>query len=311
MQSIARVALKHGRQVVGAGRSIFRMEAAARACGYLTGVPKFLQPKEAKNLSDKETLIICTGSQGEGRAALKRMSTGSHPDLSTKEGDVVVFSSRVIPGNEKRIGVMKNALIRQGCHVVTQHHYDVHVSGHPGRDELEQMYEWIRPKIAVPVHGELRHLVEHGKLAYRCGVEEVVICDNGSLVRLSPDPVEIIQTVPAGKLLLDGDQIIKSDHSALKERQKLSCNGLVIATLVVDEEFNLLVPAQLTTKGLIYDQETIQAAHDATMDAFAFLAGNDTHSEKKYSEKIEKAIRYVFNQLTGKKPEVIVCIQNT
>lgn len=307
MQSIARVAVENGRKVVGAGRSIFRMEEAARACGYLAGVPKFLQPKEAKKLSKKETLVICTGSQGEARAALKRMSVGSHPDIKTQEGDVVVFSSRVIPGNEKRIGVLKNSLIRQGCLVVTQHHYDVHVSGHPSRDELEQMYEWVRPKIAIPVHGELRHLVEHGRLAKRCGIEEVVICDNGSLVQLTPDPVDIIQEVHNGRLVLDGDHIVAEDHQAIRERKKLGFNGLVIASFVFDEDVALLAPPHLTVKGIVCDQETLLHAHDDISDAFSLLAEEIESNEKKVRDALSRRIRYIFNQLTGKKPEVVLC----
>ncbi|PLX29558.1 MAG: hypothetical protein C0582_03195 [Alphaproteobacteria bacterium] len=308
MQSIARAALENGRQVVAAGRSVNRMEMAARHCGYMKDIPEFLTPKAARKIPDSKKLVICTGSQGEARAALKRIANDTFSDLSLSEGDVVIFSSRVIPGNEKKIGALKNQLIRQGCHIITQHHHDIHVSGHPSQEELVQMYEWVRPQIAIPVHGELRHLVEHGRLAKKCGVPEVVICENGSLVRLSPGPVDVVQDVPSGRLFLDGDQLIATDHQAIHERQRLSENGLVVLTVVQEEEGVLALPIQVMFRGLVTDQECTDRVHEAAMDAYTQITAQGNVSDQKLRERLQRATQYVLKQLIGKRPEVMVSL---
>lgn len=309
LASIAKAAALCGRKVVAAGRSFKRIEETARRNGYLEDVIPFLKVEEGTNLKPEESLYICTGSQGEGRSALKRIASRSFSGITLSEGDVIIFSSRVIPGNERRIGVLKNGLLRQGCHVITQHHEDIHVSGHPGREELVQMYEWVRPKIAIPVHGELRHLIEHGKLAKKCGVEEVIIVDNGSLVKLAPGTAEITEEVPAGYLALDGDAIIRLDHPSLSERYKLSVNGIVMVSVVVNEDLNIVPDhVQMSVLGLVNIDNAYTIVRDALLKALQILSEDDRGNETVLRQKILSVVRRTFMAHMGKKPMVDVHI---
>jgi len=306
LQSIAKAAAACKRKVAIAGRSFHRMEQASRDNGYLMDLEKFISPAAAANLKDEGVLYICTGSQGEANAALKRIAEDSYRDVRLSAGDVVIFSSREIPGNEKRIGHLKNLLIRKGIHVVTQHEYDIHVSGHPGRQELRQMYEWVRPKIAIPVHGELRHLVEHGKLARKCGVPEVLIADNGSLIRLAPGEAEIVEAVPCGKLGLDGSALIRLDHPVMKERLRLSCDGIVMVSVGFDADLKLLDLPSLTMKGLVNVDNVLMQAGKVVEEALDNMSKGDKNNEKTVEDKIAQAVRRLFSTTLDKNPMVIV-----
>jgi len=306
LQSIAKAAAACKRKVAIAGRSFHRMEQASRDNGYLMDLEKFISPAAAANLKDEGVLYICTGSQGEANAALKRIAEDSYRDVRLSAGDVVIFSSREIPGNEKRIGHLKNLLIRKGIHVVTQHEYDIHVSGHPGRQELRQMYEWVRPKIAIPVHGELRHLVEHGKLARKCGVPEVLIADNGSLIRLAPGEAEIVEAVPCGKLGLDGSALIRLDHPVMKERLRLSCDGIVMVSVGFDADLKLLDLPSLTMKGLVNVDNVLMQAGKVVEEALENMSKGDKNNEKTVEDKIAQAVRRLFSTTLDKNPMVIV-----
>src|SRR5262249_29178225 len=184
LESIARAAAAHDREVALVGRSLWRIDRAARENGYLTDLPRFLTEDEAGYVPRDKILLICTGSQGEPRAALSRIARQDHPNVSLEPGDVVIFSSRIIPGNEKAINRLPNALLRLGIEVVTDEDHFVHVSGHPNRDELVRMYQMIRPQVAIPVHGEARHLVAHADLARNCQVPDALVIENGAMVRL-------------------------------------------------------------------------------------------------------------------------------
>ena len=191
---------------------------------------------EAGYLPRDKVLFICTGSQGEPRASMAKLANGEHRDLVLEAGDTAIFSSRVIPGNERSVGRLQNALMARGVEVITDHEADIHVSGHPARDELVRVYQWVRPKIALPVHGEVRHMVEHAALARACQVPETIVAPNGTLVRLAPGPAEIIDHVHAGRLARDGDGVVPLDGASLRERRKLLWNGAAAATLVIDEQ---------------------------------------------------------------------------
>jgi ribonuclease J len=308
LESIAVAAAENGRQVAIVGRSFIRMDDAARGNGYLTDIARFISLKEAANLDPKKVLYVCTGSQGEAKAALSRISMEMHPEVHLDEGDTVIFSSRIIPGNEKEIARVKNRLIRRGIEVMTQDHYDLHVSGHPARDELKQMYEWVRPHISIPVHGELRHMVEHGRLAKKCGIPEVIIPENGTLVRLYPDPAEIVEEVPTGRLALDGDVIIRLDHPALKERGKLAAEGCVFVTLKMAPEGDLEDRPELSVLGIVNVDNCYQAIITAIEDA---IHGLDTKGRKnidRIKEVSHSAIRKTIQSFLGKKPQVVVHI---
>jgi ribonuclease J len=181
LETAMRVAETHGRRVALVGRSLHRIYQAARDCGYLADLPPLLSDRDVAYLPRDEVLLLCTGSQGEPRSALVRIVRDDHPEVGLEPGDAVVFSSRVIPGNEKAISALQNELVRKGIEVVTDREHFTHVSGHPARDELAQMYQWVRPQVAIPVHGEARHLSAHAELARDCQVPQALVAENGDL----------------------------------------------------------------------------------------------------------------------------------
>src|SRR6476619_7710774 len=220
LQTIGRVGVETGRKVCIAGRSLERILRVAQATGYLKDFPPPISFDEAMRLPKNEVLIIATGGQGEPRAALGRIASGSH-DLKLTEGDTVIFSSRIIPGNEIAIGRIMNQLSDLGIQIVTEKQAHVHVSGHPGRPELIEMYKWVRPQIVVPVHGEARHLAEHARLALGEGVTHAGVQENGDVIRLAPGDPKKIAEVRVGRLVLDGDVILPADGSTISERRRM------------------------------------------------------------------------------------------
>src|ERR687893_2167424 len=222
LRSVAEAAREAGREVVVVGRAMERVVDVAKECGYLDDLPEFRRPDAFGYFPRDKVVCLLTGSQGEPRAALARIANNEHPEIALSPGDRVIFSSRAIPGNEKGIGTIINKLVRQGIEVITDRTDLVHVSGHPRRDELEAMYRWTRPRIAVPAHGEDVHLAEHGVFARAQGVPEVVVARNGRVVRLAPGPAGIIDEVPSGRLYRDGDLLIESGDPAIPERRKLA-----------------------------------------------------------------------------------------
>ncbi len=203
VETVIHAAKAAGRTVCLVGRSMHRIVAAAQSVGLLADSPAFIDESEAGSLPDENILFLCTGSQGEARAALSRIASGEHRHVSLRAGDTVIFSSRIIPGNETEIFALQNKLMERHIEVITDKDEDVHVSGHPCRDELRQMYQWARPRIAIPVHGERRHLLEHEKFAHEMQVQQAIAPNNGDLIRLAPGPAKVIDEVPAGRLYLD------------------------------------------------------------------------------------------------------------
>ena len=216
LDSIAAAAAANDRHVALVGRSLWRINEAARANGYLKDVAPFLSEHDAGFLPREKTVLICTGSQGEPRSALSRIAADDHPEITLERGDTVIFSSREIPGNERAIGRVQNMLIGQGVEVITADDAFVHVSGHPAQDELIRMYQWVRPKLAVPVHGEIRHQTEHARLARSCQVADTIIPENGSIIRLAPGPAEVVGQVQHGRLALDGKRIVPLDAGVMR-----------------------------------------------------------------------------------------------
>lgn len=305
LESIAYAAQKNGRKVALSGRSFFRMNEAARATGYLKDIAPFISAKEASSLPPEKVLYLSTGSQGEKRAALYRIAENMHPEIALNEGDTVIFSSRVIPGNEKSIGVIKNKFIRRGINVMSWHHYEIHVSGHPSKDELRQMYGWVKPRIAIPVHGELRHMVEHGRLARSCGVSEVIIPENGTLIRLSPDPAEIVEEVPFGKLALDGTALVRLDHPSLKDRMRLSGAGVVVVSITLDEELEPTNDPQVEIVGLINMDNLFKVTEMEIKETLLNMSPRERGNDVNLKAAIGTAARRTINSQIGKKPVVI------
>jgi len=225
LQTIFHAAAAQGRAVALVGRSLWRINAAARETGYLTDLPDFLEPEEMAAMEDGEILYICTGSQGEPRAALTRIAAGDHRSVSLGEGDAAIFSSRIIPGNELAIGRLHNALVRRGVDVISELDENIHVSGHPAQAELTEMYQLVRPQILIPVHGEQRHLKKHAEIAAQCQVPETVLVENGSVVRIAPGKAAIIDQAPVGRLALDGGRLVPLDGQVVRERSRVLFNG--------------------------------------------------------------------------------------
>jgi ribonuclease J len=305
IESVTKAALAHGRHVGLVGRSLWRMVEAAKETGYLTGLPDFVEEGDIGHLPRERVLMICTGSQGEPRSALARIVRGEHADVTLESGDAAIFSSRIIPGNEQAIGELHNALIHRGVRIVTERDHFIHVSGHPARDDLADMYRWVNPKIAVPVHGELRHLRAHIELAQSCQVRQALLAENGTLIRLAPGPGEAIGEEPAGRLGLDGKMLVPLGGAALKSRQRMAFNGAAVATLVLDETGGLMGRPQITIHGLAGedsgDEAVIEAAAAAGKAVMALSAAKRAENAN-VKEAARVAIRRALFAHFGKKP---------
>lgn len=305
-------ARENGRSVALVGRSMFRITDAAQAVGLLKGV-KFVEAEEAANMPPEEVLYLCTGSQGEPRAALSRVARGDHPHVQLGEGDAVLFSSRVIPGNEREIFDLQNALAERGVEVITDRQRHIHVSGHPCRDELRRMYQWARPKISVPVHGERRHVQEHARLAKSLQVPEAVTPNNGELVRLWPGPAEIVDEVPSGRLYLDGNVLTPENAGGLIERKRLSYNGYVGVTVAMDMRGRVKDGPVVVARGFSESDgrvadESLETLDDAADAAISRIAAKDLDDDEKVEKAIGRAVRRAAEGVFGKRPIVDVTV---
>jgi ribonuclease J len=306
VESVARAAVAADRHPVLVGRALHRMVEAAQENGYLLDLPQLVNEHDAGFLPRDKVCLICTGSQGEPRAALARLATGENRDITLRAGDTVVFSSRVIPGNEKPIGRLQNQLAAMGVSVITDRDADIHVSGHPARDELTRLYQWVRPRIAVPVHGEQRHMVEHAALARECQVPSAIVAPNGSLVRLAPGAATVVDHVPTGRLARDGTRLVPVDDTGLRDRRKMLWHGAAVATLVLDKTGRLLTPPRLTVQGLGGDEMTVGEAVSAGIAALrasvADLSDSEARDDAVVGEAARRAVRRVFKMRFDKKP---------
>ncbi|TMJ78275.1 MAG: ribonuclease J [Alphaproteobacteria bacterium] len=303
LQTIAQAARVNDRDVALVGRSLWRMDKAARETGYLADVPRFLTEDEAGYVPRDKILMICTGSQGEPRAALARIARDDHPNITLEQGDVVIFSSRVIPGNEKPIGRLQNALVRLGVEVVTEADHFVHVSGHPARDELVRMYQMIRPRIAIPVHGEARHLAAHAELARTCQVYEALVIQNGDMIRLGGGAAAIVDEVPVGRIAQDGKSLVPLSGGVLQQRRRAGRDGSVVASLVVDRRGWLAAPPQITLIGLAEANEApATLLRDALSDAMEGLPAPMRHDDNAVRDTARRVLRRALNERFGKRP---------
>ena len=304
LESAAAAGEAHGRSVALVGRSLWRMDQAARENGYLEGVRPFLREDQAMELPRDQILMICTGSQGEPRSALTRIAAQDHPNIKLAEGDTVIFSSRVIPGNERSIGRLQNQLSRRGIEVVTEAEHFVHVSGHPARDELARMYQIIRPKAALPVHGEARHLIAHAKLAEDCQVPRTVVAENGDMVRLGPGPVGIIDHVDTGRVGLDGKNLVPLDSGSFRTRLRMTYSGAAVATIVLDKRGKLLAAPQLTIHGLLGGEAELVmvAVAEAVERTVKELSAEQRLDDEIVREAARVAVRRAVFASHGKKP---------
>lgn len=312
LTSCAIAAQEAGRVPVLVGRSMIRMEKAARELGYLKGLPPFLTEDDIQGLDRNKVLLISTGSQGEERSALARMSSNEHPRLKLSEGDTVIFSARMIPGNEISVRGIQEQLIDLGVIVVHADEVEgIHVSGHPAREDLKDMYSWVQPKIVVPVHGEPAHLREHAKYAQALGVRKVIIPHNGSLINLTADDPTIISEVPHGRLALDGNIVVPLFSLQMRERAKLMATGVLFITIVIKAEEQVYGQPRITLLGIAEEgaeEATVQAIEKQIELAFEEMPIEYWHKDEMISELIRIACRRAINGLRGKKPLATVHI---
>jgi ribonuclease J len=306
LKTLGKVAEDTGRRVCVAGRSLDRILRVAKSVGYLTDFPETIDFDTAMKLPRREVMIIATGGQGEARAALGRIAFDQHK-LSVQEGDLVVFSSKQIPGNEVAIGRIQNALAGKGVHMITDRQAHVHVSGHPGRPELAAMYQWIRPEIIVPVHGEMRHMAEHERFARASGVPRGILQQNGDLIRLAPDGPRKVGEEKVGRLILDGDVILAADGPTMNERRKLAGFGTISVAVALNGQDRLVGKVEIGLQGIPVEEDR-EDFLDEACDAAAEAARKGAASEDKLREAIRLAVRRCATEWTGKKPVVDVLI---
>lgn len=307
LETITRAALAADRHVGLVGRSMWRIEAAARENGYLSDLPPFVREDEIALLPARHTAIICTGSQGESRAALSRIADGSHQHVSLGPGDTVVFSSRKIPGNERAIQRLQNRLIAGGIDIITDDDRFVHVSGHPSRGDLTRMYGLVRPQVAIPVHGEQMHLIAHAALAKECQVPEAIVPNNGSLIRLYPGPAEIIDQVPSGYLALDGGRLKALNAESIRDRNKLLYNGSVSATVVLNAKGDLLADPTVALRGIDDGEAGVEASEDLidlVIDTVETMSKSARQRDQSIRQQVEQAVRRKIRQVYDKRPLV-------
>jgi ribonuclease J len=303
LASIAAAAAANDRHAALVGRSLWRMDHAARETGYLENVVPFLTDEEAAYLPRDKVVLICTGSQGEPRAALWRIAEDEHPEIVLEPGDTVVFSSRVIPGNERAIGRLQNKLAQLGVEIISEHDHFVHVSGHPAQDELARMYALVKPTIALPVHGEARHLMAHAKLAEEQGAKHALVTHNGQVVKLAPGTPGVIGEVPTGRLVVDGKSLLPLGGEALKSRQRMVWNGTAVATVVVDRNGKLKAPPQVTVQGLAEDAAAAaEELRECVEEAIEDLSLNDRRDDEAVRVAVRVAIRRALKAWHGKRP---------
>lgn len=309
MLSAVEAARRADRTVCLVGRSMIRIAGCARAVGLIDPKTTFLDPAQAGYLPPDKVLYLCTGSQGEPRAALSQIAEGRHPHVTLDAGDTVLFSSREIPGNERAIGDLQNRLAVRGVKVVTAHDRPIHVSGHPCRDELAAMYAWARPKVAVPTHGEHRHLVEHAKLAGELQVPSSVVMQNGAMLRLAPGTAEIIDEVPAGRLYLDGSALVSEGDAAVRDRKFLAEHGMIAVSLVVDAKGRIKSGPDVRARGIAVTtdkayERALEDLADAAEAAFGKLSVADRTDEETAEAAIAKAVRRAAERAFSKRPVV-------
>jgi ribonuclease J len=310
VQSACEAARVNHRSICLVGRSMLRIVDAAQSVGMLKEY-SFIDPEDAAELPAEHVLYLCTGSQGEPRAALARIARGDHPHVKLGEGDTVIFSSRVIPGNERSIGAIQNELADRQVRLITPRQADIHVSGHPCRDELRRMYAWARPHIAVPVHGERRHIMEHARYAKSLQVPEAITPNNGDVIRLAPGPVEIIDEAPSGRLYLDGETLTPEGAGGLWERKRIAINGYVGVSVVISKGAG--EPPAVVARGFSESDgraadESLEALDEAAEAAFGKLSKAERADDEKIERAMVKAVRRACEITFGKRPLVDVTI---
>lgn len=312
IRSIAEAAQAAGREVVVVGRAMVRVITVARELGLLEGLKPFRDADVYGYLPRENVALLLTGSQGEARAALARVAAGDHPMIALSPGDTMVFSSRTIPGNEKAVGAIINDLVNAGVRVITDRERLVHVSGHPRQDELEMMYRWLRPEVAVPVHGEALHLETHARFARKIGVPEVISVRNGAMVRLAPGPAQVIDQVPSGRLVKDGRFVLAQETSGIDERRRLAFAGAVFVAVTLSTSGGVLADPLVEIVGLPEDDSLGEPLGDtalgAAIGALESIPRPRRRNPDLVADAVRRSVRGAIAQRWGKKPLVRVVV---
>jgi ribonuclease J len=310
IRAVADAALAARREVVLVGRAMERIAQVARETGYLEGVQDFRPMDVYGHLPPDKVVALCTGSQGEPRAALARIAEDEHPEVTLGRGDRVIFSSRTIPGNEKPVARVINGLVTQGIEVITDRTHLVHVSGHPRRAELEELLGWLRPRILIPVHGEALHLAEHAALGRRLKVPQVLLCRDGDVVRLAPREAEIIDELPAGRLYKDGKILVPAEGRTIPDRRKLGFAGIVSIALAVTDTGDFAADPEIEILGLpelgVTGEPLAEVVHQAVVETFRGLPKARRRDPDALAEAIRRAVRAGVAAQWGKKPACLV-----
>jgi len=312
IKAVAEAARAAGRELVIAGRALHRVIDVAIDTGYLPEGFRYVDQQQFGEFKRSKVVCLCTGSQGEPRAAMARIAANEHPDVSLDKGDLAIFSSRTIPGNERAVGAIQNSLVRMGVEVLTDGEALVHVTGHPRRDELRQLYAWVRPRIAVPMHGEPRHLKAHAELAREAGVGEVQIAYNGEMVRIAPGPVRIIDDAPVGRLFRDGDLLVPAGDGPVRERRKLAVVGIIIVALALSRRGEVAGEPQVVLDGVPYEDEAGEAMQEIALTAVEGTLRSIPRDRRRdlemVSEAVRRSVRGAVASAWGKKPIVKVLL---
>ena len=305
METIFYCAEKTGRNISLVGRSMHRIYKAAKQCGYLSDVIEPIDPRDAKNISSEKIIYLCTGSQGEPMGAMNRISNYIHPDVFVEAGDTVIFSSKIIPGNEKKLYKLHNQLVREGINVISEETDFVHVSGHPNRDDLKDMYEWIQPNSIIPVHGEQRHMLEHIDFAKKLNVPHPIKVENGDIVRIFPgDSPEVFDKAPYGKIFLDGNIGVEEESKSIKERRNVSQNGHLNITVIITTQGNIHNTPIVNFMGIpILNTEEFKISIQDEIDKIAkSFSLNNKKQEENFKDALKVTCRKFTKEKTGKRP---------
>jgi len=305
MESVFYCAEKLGRQISLVGRSMHRIYKAAKQCGYLKDVIEPIDSRVAKKISREKIIYLCTGSQGEPMGAMMRISSYVHPDVNIEKGDTVIFSSKIIPGNERKLYKLHNQLVREGIEVISEESEFVHVSGHPNREDLKDMYNWVRPKAVIPVHGEHRHMIEHINFAKEMQVPYPIQVENGDIVKIYPGKKpEVYDRAPSGRLYVDGNIPVEEDSKSIKERKNLSSNGYVEVTILVTPKGNIHKKPILSFKGLPVtdEEEFIEGLEEEIENISKTFSLNNSKQKTNIVDALKIGCRKYTKEKTGKKP---------
>ncbi len=305
MESIFYCANKTGRSICLVGRSMHRIYKAAKKCGYLKGLIEPLEPRDAKKVSKNKILYLATGSQGEPMGAMNRIINGTHPEVFLEDGDCIIFSSKIIPGNEKKLYQLQNLIVKNNMEIISEENAFVHVSGHPNRDDLKDMYKWVKPKSVIPVHGEHRHMQEHVKFAEEMQVPKTLLIENGDIIKLLPGKVpEIVDKAPAGRIYLDGSVNVETDSQSIKDRKNLSINGYLEITLLLSNNGKIKKPI-ISFKGIPESEKKDPFIFDMEDEIFNIcrtFSLDNAKQQKNLIETIKQNCRRIVREKTGKKP---------